>query len=129
MTDNALMRSPPPAATWTNIPPSMTGRQIQGTSLLPLGLYDMPDGSRQASFGLPQPLLDAYRSMMIGSGMEQDPNAPQGFMSVDQIAKGGSGLAGAAMTGGSVAGATLGPSGSAAGIFNLGNLRNMIQVP
>lgn len=67
--------------------------------MLPLGKYQMPDGSTQVSFGLPQSLLDAYRTMRMGLGYEQDPQAPQGYISQNQMLKGAVGGAGAAVTG------------------------------
>ena len=89
-----------PGATWTNIPPARTGRQVEGASILPLGRYEMPDGSSQVSFGLPQGALDAYRSMRYGLGFEQDPDAPDGYVSEGAISRGAFGAAGMAATGG-----------------------------
>ncbi len=103
MSDNALLNRAQP--TWTYIPPSMSGRQVEGTSILPFGKYQMPDGSNQVSFGLPAPLLDAYRSMRQGLGYEQDPNAPQGFVSQEAIQRGANGLGVGAMVGSVPAGA------------------------
>ncbi len=85
---------------WTNIPPAITGRQVEGASILPIGRYEMPDGSSQVSFGLPQGPLDAYRSMRYGLGFEQDPDAPPGYMSEGAMTRGAFGAAGAAATGG-----------------------------
>lgn len=90
---------------WTWVPPAQTGYQEEGTSLLPLGRYRMPDGSQQVSFGLPQGLLDAYRSVRYGLGYEQDPNAPKGYTSFDAMNKGAFGAAGGAITGALGAGA------------------------
>lgn len=94
-----------PQTTWTNVPPSFSGRQVEGASILPFGRYQMPDGSNQVSFGLPAPLLDAYRSMRQGMGYEQDPNAPQGFVSQEAIQRGANGLGVGAMVGSIPAGA------------------------
>lgn len=87
------------AASWTWVPPALSGRQVEGTGFLPLGKYQMPDGSTQVSFGLPQGLLDAYRSMRYGLGYEQDPNAPKGYVSEDTMLRGAIGGAGSAFTG------------------------------
>ena len=99
MDNNAIARATRQPTTWTNVPPALSGYQTQGASILPLGNYRMPDGSNQVSFGLPQTLLDAYRSMRYGAGYEQDPKAPQGFMSNNAIAAGANGLAAGAVTG------------------------------
>lgn len=92
-------------ASWSWVPPAVTGRQVEGTGLLPFGRYEMPDGSQQVSFGLPQGLLDAYRSVRYGLGYEQDPNAPKGYTSFDAMNKGAFGAAGGAITGALGAGA------------------------
>lgn len=86
-------------ADWTWVPPASTGYQEEGTGLLPFGRYRMPDGSQQVSFGLPQGLLDAYRGMRQGLGFEQDPQAPQGYVSQNAMIKAAFGGAGGAMTG------------------------------
>ena len=89
-----------PKRSWTYIPPAWSGQQVEGTSFLPIGRYKMPDGSEQVSFGLPQPMLDAVRSLGYASGRDQDPNAPQGYVSQNALMKGGMGLAESAMVGG-----------------------------
>jgi hypothetical protein len=95
----AMATAQPQRPTWSWVPPAQSGYQVEGTGLLPFGRYQMPDGSQQVSFGLPQGLLDAYRSARYGLGFEQDPNAPAGYVSHDAMLKGAIGGAGAAMTG------------------------------
>ena len=87
---------------WTWLPPARSGDQIEGTNVLPFGLYRLPSGELQTSFGLPAPLLDAVRAMKYATGRGQDPNAPEGFVSKGALNRGGAGLAGSAATGGSV---------------------------
>ena len=88
-----------PKREWTYIPPAWSGRQVEGTGLLPFGRYQMPDGSEQVSFGLPQPMLDAVRAMGYAGGREQDPAAPEGYVSQNAMMKGGMGLAESALVG------------------------------
>jgi len=88
-----------PKRQWTYIPPAWTGTQVEGTGMLPFGRYQMPDGTEQVSFGLPQPLLDAVRAVGYAGGREQDPAAPQGYVSQNALQRGAEGLAGSAMVG------------------------------
>jgi len=88
-----------PRRQWTYIPPAWTGEQVEGGSLLPVGRYRMPDGTEQVSFGLPQSMLDAYRAMGFATGQQQDPNAPQGYVSSEALRRGGQGLAESAAVG------------------------------
>ena len=88
-----------PKRQWTYIPPAWTGTQVEGTGMLPFGRYQMPDGTEQVSFGLPQPLLDAVRAVGYAGGREQDPAAPQGYVSQNALQRGAEGLAGSAAVG------------------------------
>jgi len=88
-----------PKRQWTYIPPAWTGTQVEGTGMLPFGRYRMPDGTEQVSFGLPQPLLDAVRAVGYAGGREQDPAAPQGYVSQNALQRGAEGLAGSAAVG------------------------------
>lgn len=88
-----------PKAQWTNIPPANSGYQVEGTGLLPFGRYKMPDGTEQVSYGLPQPLLNAYRTMRYALGIEQDPEAPPGQVSDNAMLRGAVEGAGIGMTG------------------------------
>lgn len=75
------------------------GRQVSGGGVLPLGDFVMPDGSRRTGIGLPNAMLDAYRTMRYGLGFEQDPEAPQGYVSSNAMLRGAAGAAGSAITG------------------------------
>lgn len=102
----AIQNLPPDNPLWKLVPLFLRGGyQESGAGVLPLGDYRMPDGSTDTGIGLPQGLLDAWRTMRMGLGFEQDPNAPQGYISQDQMLKGAVGGAGSAITGSFAAGA------------------------
>jgi len=96
----AIQNLPQDNPLWQLVPLFLQGGyQMAGGGVVPLGDYKMPDGSTQTGIGLPQGLLDAYRSLRQGLGFEQDPNAPKGYVSFDSMMRGGAGAAGSAITG------------------------------